>query len=131
MGMNAQRKAVINGFGKAVARQLSARLAYQGMTQTGLAEATGISQSQLSKQMRGLREINVDELAIICEALDVPMETIISLASADMKKANVVPMRRPRSNSAPVDVGGVPYGAVADSSPDEDALREAEEGDVN
>ena len=36
-----------------------------------------------------------------------------------------------RSNTPPVGVGGVPYGAVADSSPDEDALREAEEGDVD
>lgn len=36
-----------------------------------------------------------------------------------------------RSNTPPAGVGGVPYGAVADSSPDEDALREAEEGDVD
>lgn len=110
-GMNAQRKALINGFGKAVARQLNARLAYQGMTQTGLAKATGISQSQLSKQLRGLRGINMDELAVICDALDVPMETIIALASADMKRPNVVPMRRPRSNTPPEDVGTLPYAA--------------------
>lgn len=38
---------------------------------------------------------------------------------------------RRRSNTPPAGVGGVPYGAVADSSPDEDALREAEEGDVD
>lgn len=36
-----------------------------------------------------------------------------------------------RSNTRRVDVAAVPYGAVADSSPDEDALREAEEGDVD
>lgn len=36
-----------------------------------------------------------------------------------------------RSNNAGAGVEGVPYGAVADSSPDEDALREAEEGDVD
>lgn len=38
---------------------------------------------------------------------------------------------RRRSNTPLAGVGGVPYGAVADSSPDEDALREAEEGDVD
>lgn len=36
-----------------------------------------------------------------------------------------------RSNIAGVGVEGVPYGAVADSSPDEDALREQEEGDAD
>lgn len=36
-----------------------------------------------------------------------------------------------RSNKGAGHVGTVPYGAVADSSPDEDALREAEEGDVD
>lgn len=109
--MNAQRKAVINGFGKAVAQQLSARLAYQGMTQTALAERTGLSQSQLSKQMRGLREINVDELAIICDALDIPVETIVALAAADMQQAKVVSMKRRRSNNAGVNVDPVPYAA--------------------
>ena len=38
--------------------------------------------------------------------------------------------RRKRSNKGAGHVGTVPYGAVADSSPDEDALREAEEGDM-
>lgn len=35
-----------------------------------------------------------------------------------------------RSNKAGPGVEGVPYGAVADSSPDEDALRADEEGDA-
>lgn len=36
-----------------------------------------------------------------------------------------------RSNTPPSNVDPTIYGAVADSSPDEDALREAEEGDVD
>lgn len=36
-----------------------------------------------------------------------------------------------RSNNRAGDVDRVPYAAVADSSPDEDALRDAEEGDVD
>ena len=35
-----------------------------------------------------------------------------------------------RSNNDTSDVHPMPYGAVADTSPDEDALREAEEGDL-
>lgn len=128
--MNAQRRDAINEFGKAVARQLNARRAHQGLTQSQLEEATGISQSQLSKQLRGLRAINMDELAQLCEALDVSMESIIELAMQEMAGNNVVPLQR-RSNTQQSSVEGVPYGAVADSSPDEDALREAEEGDAD
>lgn len=36
-----------------------------------------------------------------------------------------------RSNTSVSGVVGVPYGAVADSSPDEDELREQEEGDAD
>ena len=36
-----------------------------------------------------------------------------------------------RSNTSTGGVGVMPYGAVADSSPDEDALRAAEEGDMD
>lgn len=127
--MNAQRRDAINEFGKAVARQLNARRAHQGLTQSQLEEATGISQSQLSKQLRGLRAINMDELAQLCEALDVSMESIIELAMQEMAGNNVVPLRRRSNSSSP----GVepPIYAVADSSPDEDVLREAEEGDVD
>lgn len=127
--MNAQRRDAINEFGKAVARQLNARRAHQGLTQSQLEEATGISQSQLSKQLRGLRAINMDELAQLCAALDVSMESIIELAMQEMTGNNVVPLRR-RSNSSASSVEPPLY-AVADNSPDEDALREQEEGDAD
>lgn len=94
-----------------------------------LAAATGISQSQISKQLRGNRAIDLDELQVICKALNVPMETVISIASEDLTSNNVVQLPQ-RSNIPPAHVGPVPYGAVADHSPDEDALREAEEGDM-
>lgn len=108
--MNAQRKATIDEFGKAVARQLNARRAHQDMTQMDLAEATGISQSQLSKQLRGQRAINLDELAALCKALNVPMEAIINLATAEITSNNVVPLRD-RSNTSPADVEPLPYAA--------------------
>lgn len=108
--MNAQRKATIDEFGKAVARQLNARRAHQDMTQMDLAEATGISQSQLSKQLRGQRAINLDELAALCKALNVSMEAIINLATAEITSNNVVPLRD-RSNTSPIDVEPLPYAA--------------------
>lgn len=126
--MNAQRKATISEFGKAVARHLNARRAHQEITQMELAEATGISQSQLSKQLRYQRDINLDELAAICRALNVPMMEIVALAESDIAGHNVVPIRR--SNKSDSGVEGAPYSAVADSSPDEDALRADEEGDA-
>lgn len=117
--MNAQRRDAINEFGKAVARQLNARRAHQGLTQIQLEEATGISQSQLSKQLRGLRAINMDELAQLCEALDVSMESIIELAMQEMAGNNVVPLQR-RSNNTSSVVHPLPYAAdSSDTEPEE------------
>lgn len=97
---------MIGDFGKAIARQLSARRAHQGLTQADLADATGISQSQLSKQLRGIRAINIDELDAICRALDIEMAAVIELAEDEVN--NVVSMkgrRRPASNGSRVQPG--------------------------
>ncbi|MEJ6013255.1 helix-turn-helix transcriptional regulator [Corynebacterium sp. H127] len=101
--MSPEKKATIEDFGYAVARQLTARRAHQGLTQTQLADATGISQSQLSKQLRGLRAINMDELALICHALHIDMLEIIRLAEAEIaasQASNVLPFsQRPDTSS--------------------------------
>lgn len=41
------------------------------MTQTQLAAATGVSQSQLSKYLKGSRSPNFDEVEAICRALGI------------------------------------------------------------
>lgn len=82
--MSPEKKAVIDQFGKAIARQLNARRAHQDMTQNDLAQATGISQSQISKQLRGIRSINMDELALICAALNISTIEIIRMAEREI-----------------------------------------------
>lgn len=66
--------------GKAAAHHLSALRAAGGFTQNDLAEATGISQGQLSKQLRGFRAINIDELDAICSALDISPHELLRRA---------------------------------------------------
>lgn len=108
---SARKSASVETFGKAIARQLSRIREQRGTTQHDLAEATKISQSQLSKQLRGLRAINIDELASICDALEVSMLEVIRKAEETNRIAshsNVV--RLPSSQV------GVPFRAVADGS---------------
>lgn len=120
--MNAPKRPAVDKFGKAVATQLRARRAHQEMTQQELAERTGISQSQLSKQLRGFRAINLDEFEAICDALDIAMEMIIEAAEIDTRD-NVRDMsehrgRRQTHEILPENhISELPY--VADSSPDE------------
>lgn len=44
-------------------------IARYGITQQQMAEAVGVSQSQLSKMVRGTKPIDLDQLAAMCEAL--------------------------------------------------------------
>lgn len=80
--MTPKNSAPLLSLGKEVAKSLNAQRAYVGMTQMQLSEKSGISQSQLSKQLRGIRAINIDELDAICEALGVSMESILESAEA-------------------------------------------------
>lgn len=76
--MSPEKKATINHFGKAVATLLDDRRRLIRMTQAQLAEKTGISQSQLSKQLRGIRAINMDEFGLLCNALGLNMAKTVS-----------------------------------------------------
>ena len=80
--MSPSRKAPVDRLGKAVAAELRAIRARKGVTQTELEAATGISQSQLSKQFRGIRAINIDELDEICAALEIPLAELIAAAES-------------------------------------------------
>lgn len=84
--MTPKNSAPLLSLGKAVAKSLNAQRAYVGMTQMQLSEKSGISQSQLSKQLRGIRAINIDELDAICEALGVSMESILESAEAALDR---------------------------------------------
>jgi transcriptional regulator with XRE-family HTH domain len=66
---------------------LRAEVARQKMSQTKLAEATGISQSQLSKYLAGKRAPNIDELAAICQALRRGYMDVNAEAEREMVKS--------------------------------------------
>lgn len=96
--MSPEKKATIAAFGKAVARALAAAREEKGITQSELADMTGISQSQLSKQLRGLRAINLDEIRLICNALGISMASIFQKADDSLVPGNVTHLSDVRSN---------------------------------
>lgn len=55
-------------------------IARYGVTQTQMAEAVGVSQSQLSKMIRGTRPIDLDQLAAMCEALGASPSKVLAEA---------------------------------------------------
>lgn len=89
-----------------------------------LADLTGISQSQLSKQLRGLRSIDIDEFERICNALSVPMEEILKLAAKEIQEANNSKKRQAKKLHVLSPEDGWQYEemAAADDSPDEPML---------
>lgn len=114
----------MNKFGKVIARLLNDERLHKGITQAELAESTGISQSQISKQMRGTRDINIDELSAIADALDISLVELIRKAEQEINPdtRNELEERRKKARmSNPSD--SMPEGAVAYSGPDEDAER--------
>lgn len=63
---------------RATGANIKAEMARRGVTQTGLAARLDITQSALSKRLRGVISLNVDELAAIADALDVPVSTLLA-----------------------------------------------------
>ncbi|MFL0446398.1 helix-turn-helix domain-containing protein [Corynebacterium xerosis] len=51
------------------------------MTQAQVAEKAGISTSQVSKYLRGVRPITTDELDLLCEAIGIGFERLVVEAS--------------------------------------------------
>lgn len=114
----------MNKFGKVIARLLNDERLHKGVTQAELAESTGISQSQISKQLRGTRDINIDELDAIVTALNVSLVELIRTAEQELNpdtRDDLAAHRAGTPVSDPSD--SMPLGAVAYSGPDEDAER--------
>ena len=82
--MSPRPRDTMNKFGKVIARLLNDERLRKGITQAELSESTGISQSQISKQMRGTRDINIDELSAIADALDTVSYTHLTLPTSDL-----------------------------------------------
>ena len=63
-----------------IAEILDAAYVESGLTQRAVGAAAGISQSQVSKLLRGVRVPDVDELAALCEALGVQLLDVVGEA---------------------------------------------------
>lgn len=122
--MSPRPKDTMNTFGKVIARLLNEQRLRKGITQTELSDATGISQSQISKQMRGTRDINIDELGVIADALDIPLVSLIQQAEREMNPDSRDDLAARRASTPVSDPADIPLGAVAYSGPDEDAERD-------
>lgn len=122
--MSPRPRDTMNKFGKVIARLLNDERLRKGITQAELSESTGISQSQISKQMRGTRDINIDELSAIADALNISLVELIRKAEQEINpdtRNELEERRRKARMSNPSD--SIPEGAVAYSGPDEDAER--------
>ena len=114
----------MSNFGKVIARLLNDERLQKGVTQAELAESTGISQSQISKQLRGTRDINIDELDAIVTGLNLSLVELIRTAEQELNP-DVRDDLASRRSGAPVSDAddSMPFEAVAYSGPDEDAER--------
>ena len=73
---------VITDLTRQTASILRGLIARYGVTQQQMAEAVGVSQSQLSKMIRGVRPIDLDQLAAMCEALGTSPGVVLGEAES-------------------------------------------------
>ncbi|MDQ7877390.1 helix-turn-helix transcriptional regulator [Microbacterium sp. QXD-8] len=60
-----------------IAEALDRAFAESGMTQGDVGEASGISQSQVSKYLRGVRVPDIDVLDALCTALRLDVAVVV------------------------------------------------------
>ena len=82
--MGSRSRNDVGALGKIVAEILNDARLNHNVSQLQLQESTGISQSQLSKQLRGIRAINLDELEAICATLSISVKEVLILAEAKL-----------------------------------------------
>ena len=82
--MGSRSRNDVGAFGNIVAEILNDARLKHNVSQLQLQESTGISQSQLSKQLRGIRAINLDELEAICATLSISVKEVLILAEAKL-----------------------------------------------
>ena len=68
---------VDNDFVAAVAAEVRAWAARRGITQSELAEKMGVTQSWVSRRLRGGQVIDVSDLSRFAKALDVPITALL------------------------------------------------------
>lgn len=65
-------------FAAEAAARLRGLIARYEMSQDDLARLCDVSQSQFSKIIRGLRPLTIDQLAAICDALDIDLVELVT-----------------------------------------------------
>lgn len=65
-----------------IARVIKGRMASYNVTQAEMAGAVGVDQSQLSKMIRGQRQITIDQLERMCHMVDLELPKVVADASA-------------------------------------------------
>ncbi|ONI62666.1 hypothetical protein CSIV_14420 [Microbacterium sp. CSI-V] len=92
-----------------VARILAASVRANDVAQADVAAAAGMSASQLSRILAGLKPLTLDQLDALCTALGDDVVQIISEADASTRAAthadNVSPFRRRNVGTPAQDVG--------------------------
>lgn len=76
------RKSAPGALSREVAAILTEAWEASGMKQAELGARAGISQSQVSKYLRGERVLTVDELDALCSTLGLKIATVIRVANA-------------------------------------------------
>lgn len=76
----------ISDLTRLVAATIRGQMAQHGVTQAEMADALGVSQSQFSKMLRGVRSINLDELDGMCVALGLATSDVIKQAETVLSK---------------------------------------------
>lgn len=60
-----------------IARVIKGRMSSYNVTQIEMAQIVGVDQSQLSKMIRGMRQITIDQLDRMCHMLDLDIVKVV------------------------------------------------------
>lgn len=113
--MEQQERSAVGGLNAAVAAEIRAILARRGWKQSQLAQRLGVQEMWVSRRLRGINAITVDDLERIADALGIKPANLLGLAEQAGTQMNS------RSPSVPERSSGhslTPARRPADNRPD-------------
>lgn len=115
---------------KRIASRLRGRVSQGNVTQVELSEVVGISQSQLSKLLRGVRVFDVDELDAVCQALGLDAGEVVACAYREATDSTAYEDLPQILDDLGERIDGTEWIAAAHHNPGKGREREARERDV-